>query len=118
MSRTAIVALTRVVGLAAGILPGGQLMPRPRRRRLRRRPRTARLPPHSDLRREGHVSLRVEDRRQPLEPPLLVQIGSDRAVVTFDRNTHKMLKYDLDGRLLYALAPSRISPAHCGACTA
>jgi hypothetical protein len=22
--------------------------------------------------------------------------------VTFDRNTHKMLKYDLDGRLLYA----------------
>jgi hypothetical protein len=31
-----------------------------------------------------------------------VQIGADRAVVTFDRNTHKMLKYDLDGRLLYA----------------
>ena len=31
-----------------------------------------------------------------------VQIGADRAVVTFDRNTHKMLKYDLDGPLLYA----------------
>ena len=31
-----------------------------------------------------------------------VQIGADRAVVTFDRNTHKMLKYDLDGHLLYA----------------
>jgi DNA-binding beta-propeller fold protein YncE len=31
-----------------------------------------------------------------------VQIGADRALVTFDRNTHKMLKYDLDGRLLYA----------------
>jgi hypothetical protein len=31
-----------------------------------------------------------------------VQIGADRAAVTFDRNTHKMLKYDLDGRLLYA----------------
>jgi NHL repeat-containing protein len=30
-----------------------------------------------------------------------VQIGDDRAVVTFDRNTHKMLKYDLDGHLLY-----------------
>jgi sugar lactone lactonase YvrE len=31
-----------------------------------------------------------------------VQIGADRALVTFDRNTHKMLKYDLDGRLLYS----------------
>ncbi|MBF8300211.1 MAG: hypothetical protein HW394_581 [Acidobacteria bacterium] len=31
-----------------------------------------------------------------------VQIGADRTAVTFDRNTHKMLKYDLDGRLLYA----------------
>ena len=31
-----------------------------------------------------------------------VQIGADRAVVAFDRNTHKMLKYDLDGHLLYA----------------
>ena len=31
-----------------------------------------------------------------------IQIGADRAAVTFDRNTHKMLKYDLDGRLLYA----------------
>jgi hypothetical protein len=31
-----------------------------------------------------------------------VQIGDDRAVVTFDRNTHKMLKYDLEGRLLYS----------------
>src|SRR5206468_601355 len=31
-----------------------------------------------------------------------VQIGSDRNVVTFDRNTHKMLKYDLDGHLIYA----------------
>ena len=31
-----------------------------------------------------------------------VQIGADRTVAAFDRNTHKMLKYDLDGRLLYA----------------
>ena len=31
-----------------------------------------------------------------------VQIGDDRTLVTFDRNTHKMLKYDLDGHLLYA----------------
>jgi hypothetical protein len=31
-----------------------------------------------------------------------VQIGEDRTVATFDRNTHKMLKYDLDGRLIYA----------------
>jgi len=32
----------------------------------------------------------------------LVQIGADRTLVTFDRNTHKMLKYDLEGHLLYA----------------
>src|SRR5436190_10622925 len=31
-----------------------------------------------------------------------VVIGEDRMVVTFDRLTHKMLKYDLDGRLIYA----------------
>ena len=31
-----------------------------------------------------------------------VQIGADRALVTFDRNTHKMLKYDLEGRLIYS----------------
>jgi hypothetical protein len=31
-----------------------------------------------------------------------VQIGADRTLAAFDRNTHKMLKYDLDGRLLYA----------------
>ena len=31
-----------------------------------------------------------------------VQIGADRTVATFDRMTHKMLKYDLDGHLLYA----------------
>ena len=31
-----------------------------------------------------------------------VQIGADRTAATFDRNTHKMLKYDLDGRLLYS----------------
>src|SRR5687767_4608739 len=31
-----------------------------------------------------------------------VQIGAYRKLVTFDRNTHKMLKYELDGRLLYA----------------
>lgn len=31
-----------------------------------------------------------------------VQIGADRTVATFDRNTHKMLKYDLDGRLIYS----------------
>jgi hypothetical protein len=31
-----------------------------------------------------------------------VQIGEDRTVATFDRLTHKMLKYDLDGRLIYA----------------
>ena len=32
----------------------------------------------------------------------LVQIGEDRTLVTFDRNTHKMLKYDLEGHLLYS----------------
>ena len=32
----------------------------------------------------------------------LVQIGADRTLVTFDRNTHKMLKYALEGHLLYA----------------
>jgi hypothetical protein len=31
-----------------------------------------------------------------------VQIGADRTVASFDRLTHKMLKYDLDGHLLYA----------------
>jgi hypothetical protein len=31
-----------------------------------------------------------------------VQIGDDRKLVTFDRNTHKMLKYELDGRLIYS----------------
>src|SRR5947209_8074238 len=31
-----------------------------------------------------------------------VQIGADRTVATFDRNTHKMLKYDLEGHLIYA----------------
>ena len=29
-------------------------------------------------------------------------IGADRKLVTFDRNTHKMLKYELDGRLIYS----------------
>jgi hypothetical protein len=32
----------------------------------------------------------------------LVVIGADRTLAPFDRNTHKMLKYDLDGHLLYA----------------
>jgi hypothetical protein len=31
-----------------------------------------------------------------------LHIGEDRKLVTFDRNTHKMLKYELDGRLIYA----------------
>ena len=31
-----------------------------------------------------------------------VQIGADRTLAAFDRNTHKMLKYDLDGHLLYS----------------
>jgi len=31
-----------------------------------------------------------------------VVIGEDRKLVTFDRNTHKMLKYELDGRLIYS----------------
>jgi DNA-binding beta-propeller fold protein YncE len=31
-----------------------------------------------------------------------VVIGDDRKLVTFDRNTHKMLKYELDGRLIYS----------------
>jgi peptidylamidoglycolate lyase len=30
-----------------------------------------------------------------------VQIGDDRSAVVFDRNTHKMLKYDLEGHLIY-----------------
>jgi hypothetical protein len=32
----------------------------------------------------------------------LIQIGQDRHIVTFDQGTQKMLKYDLDGRLVYA----------------
>jgi sugar lactone lactonase YvrE len=32
----------------------------------------------------------------------LIQIGQDRQIVTFDQGTQKMLKYDLDGRLVYA----------------
>ena len=32
----------------------------------------------------------------------LVQIGADRTLVTFDRTTHKLLKYDLEGHLQYA----------------
>src|SRR6266853_1846274 len=31
-----------------------------------------------------------------------VVIGEDRKLVTFDRLTHKMLKYELDGRLIYS----------------
>ena len=31
-----------------------------------------------------------------------VEISADRTLATFDRNTHKMLKYDLEGHLLYA----------------
>ena len=59
----------------------------------------------------------MADRRQPLSLHF-VQIGADRAVVTFDRNTHKMLKYDLDGRLLYAWGTVADFPGTCGACTA
>src|SRR5438034_6788755 len=47
-----------------------------------------------------------------------VVIGDDRKLVTFDRNTHKMLKYELDGRLIYSWAPLAISPERYGACTA
>jgi sugar lactone lactonase YvrE len=32
----------------------------------------------------------------------MVEIGEDGTVATFDRNTHKMLKYTLDGKLVYA----------------
>jgi hypothetical protein len=32
----------------------------------------------------------------------LIVIGDDRKLATFDRNTHKMLKYELDGRLIYS----------------
>ena len=32
----------------------------------------------------------------------LVIIGAERTLATFDRNTHKVVKYDLDGRLLYS----------------
>jgi len=31
-----------------------------------------------------------------------VEISAEGTLATFDRNTHKMLKYDLDGRLLYS----------------
>ena len=31
-----------------------------------------------------------------------IQIGADGHAVVFDRNTHKMLKYDLEGRLIYS----------------
>ena len=33
-------------------------------------------------------------------------------------NTHKMLKYDLDGRLLYAWGTVAVSQARSGVCTA
>jgi DNA-binding beta-propeller fold protein YncE len=32
----------------------------------------------------------------------MVEIGADRTLAAFDRNTHKMLKYDLEGRLIYS----------------
>ena len=32
----------------------------------------------------------------------LVHMGADRMLWTFDRNTQKLLKYDLEGRLQYA----------------
>jgi sugar lactone lactonase YvrE len=32
----------------------------------------------------------------------LIQIGQDRQITTFDQGTQKMLKYSLDGKLLYA----------------
>ena len=32
----------------------------------------------------------------------LIQIGQDRQIVAFDQGTQRMLKYDLDGRLVYA----------------
>ena len=32
----------------------------------------------------------------------LIQIGQDRNIVAFDQGTQKMLKYDLEGRLIYA----------------
>src|SRR5687768_14245698 len=32
----------------------------------------------------------------------MVEIGEDGTLATFDRNTHKMLKYDLNGRLIYS----------------
>jgi hypothetical protein len=32
----------------------------------------------------------------------MVEIGADRTLATFDRNTHKMLKYTLDGKLIYS----------------
>ena len=31
-----------------------------------------------------------------------IQIGDDRHAVVFDRNTHKMVKYDLEGHLVYS----------------
>src|SRR5262245_15184053 len=32
----------------------------------------------------------------------LLHIGADRKLSTFDRNTHKVLRYELDGRLIYS----------------
>jgi hypothetical protein len=32
----------------------------------------------------------------------LIQIGQDRNIIAFDQGTQKMLKYDLDGRLIYS----------------
>ena len=40
----------------------------------------------------------------------LLYIGQDRNVVTFDRSTHKLLKYDQDGHLLYAWGTLGMSP--------
>ncbi|MDH3509181.1 MAG: hypothetical protein OEQ25_18740, partial [Gammaproteobacteria bacterium] len=31
-----------------------------------------------------------------------IQIGDDGHAVVFDRNTHKLVKYDLEGRLIYS----------------
>ena len=59
-------------------------------------------PSRSDLRRERKVS--VASGRLPSGRPAFTSFRSVPTAPssTFDRNTHKMLKYDLDGRLIYS----------------
>ncbi len=49
--------------------------------------------------------------------PYYLALTMDRHMVVSDGVTQKILKYDLDGRLVASWAPSAPSRAACGACT-